>query len=70
MGGAAIYLISPVDLVPEALLGPLGLVDDTGAVAAVVLLVYKLVTARRILADGGVELSRPGRRSSREPDRR
>jgi uncharacterized membrane protein YkvA (DUF1232 family) len=70
MGGAALYLISPVDLVPEAILGPLGLVDDAGAVAAVVLLVYKLVTARRILADGGVELSRPGRRSSREPDRR
>jgi uncharacterized membrane protein YkvA (DUF1232 family) len=70
LGGAALYLVSPVDLVPEAILGPLGLVDDAGAVAAVVLFVYKLVTARRILADGGVELGRPGRRSSREPDRR
>jgi uncharacterized membrane protein YkvA (DUF1232 family) len=70
MGGAAIYLVSPIDLVPEAILGPLGLVDDTGAVAAVVLLVYKLVKARRILADGGVELGRPRPRSPREPDRR
>ncbi len=70
MGGAALYLISPIDLASEAVLGPLGLVDDAGAVAAVVLFVYKLVKARRILADGGIELGRPGRRSPREPDRR
>ena len=70
MGAAALYLISPIDLVPEAILGPLGLVDDAGLVAAVVLFVYKLVKVRRILADGGIELGRPGRRSPREPDRR
>jgi len=29
-----IYCISPVDIVPEALLGPFGLVDDLGAVVA------------------------------------
>lgn len=29
-----IYCISPVDIVPEALLGPFGLIDDVGAVAA------------------------------------
>lgn len=28
MGGALIYLVVPVDLVPELLLGPLGLIDD------------------------------------------
>ena len=55
---------------PEAILGPLGLVDDAGVVAAVVLFVYKLVNARRILAEGGIELGRPGQRSPREPDRR
>lgn len=27
------YLVSPVDLVPEALLGPLGLLDDVGVAA-------------------------------------
>src|SRR4051794_2479175 len=70
MGAAAIYLISPIDLVPEAILGPLGLVDDAGVVAAVVLFVYKLVKARQILADSGIELRRPPRRSLREPDRR
>jgi uncharacterized membrane protein YkvA (DUF1232 family) len=68
MGGAAIYLISPIDLVPEAILGPLGLVDDAGVTVAVVLFVYKLVKARRILADGGVDLSRLGRDRRREPD--
>lgn len=30
----AVYCISPVDIVPEALLGPFGLVDDLGAVVA------------------------------------
>ncbi len=67
MGGAALYLISPIDLVPEAILGPLGLVDDAGVLVAVALFIYKLVKARQILADGGIEL---GRRPSREPDRR
>jgi uncharacterized membrane protein YkvA (DUF1232 family) len=70
VGGAALYLISPIDLVPEAILGPLGLVDDAGVVAAVVLFVYKLVKARRILADGGIELGRSRRRRPQEPDRR
>ena len=69
MGAAALYLISPLDLLPEAILGPLGLVDDAGVVAAVVLFVYKLVKARQILADSGIELRRPRRRSLREPDR-
>lgn len=70
MGGAALYLVSPIDLVPEAVLGPLGLVDDAGAVAAAVLFVYKLVKVRRMLADGGIELGRPGRRGDdRSPGR-
>lgn len=36
LGGAIAYFISPVDLVPEALLGPAGYVDDV-ALAAFVL---------------------------------
>ncbi len=27
-GGKAVYLVSPIDLLPEAILGPLGKVDD------------------------------------------
>ncbi len=29
-----IYALSPIDLVPEALFGPFGLIDDVGAVVA------------------------------------
>ena len=29
-----IYFVSPVDILPEAFLGPFGLVDDIGAVIA------------------------------------
>ncbi len=29
--GCIVYVISPVDLMPEALLGPIGLIDDLGA---------------------------------------
>jgi uncharacterized membrane protein YkvA (DUF1232 family) len=28
VGASLVYLLSPIDLLPEALLGPLGLVDD------------------------------------------
>lgn len=28
------YVVSPVDVMPEAFLGPLGLVDDAGAIVA------------------------------------
>ncbi|MCB1015730.1 MAG: DUF1232 domain-containing protein [Acidimicrobiales bacterium] len=30
---AAVYVVSPVDVIPEVLLGPLGLTDDVVAVA-------------------------------------
>lgn len=35
-----IYLFSPVDILPEAMLGPLGLVDDA---AAILLLIQTLL---------------------------
>ena len=54
MFGALAYLALPIDVVPEALLGPLGLVDDTGVVAVVAIWVYKLVKARQKLVEGGV----------------
>ena len=54
------YLALPVDVVPEALLGPLGLVDDTGVVAVVAIWVYKLVKARQKLVEGGVMKRPPG----------
>jgi uncharacterized membrane protein YkvA (DUF1232 family) len=61
MAGALFYLALPVDVVPEALLGPLGLVDDTGVVAVVAIWVYKLVKARQKLVEGGVVKSPPSK---------
>jgi uncharacterized membrane protein YkvA (DUF1232 family) len=61
MFGALFYLVLPVDVLPEALLGPLGLVDDAGLVAGVSLWVYKLVKARQKLVAGGVIKTPPPR---------
>ena len=54
MLGALANLALPIDVVPEALLGPLGLVDNTGVIAVVGIWVYKLVKARQKLVEGGV----------------
>jgi uncharacterized membrane protein YkvA (DUF1232 family) len=54
MFGALFYLVLPIDVLPEALLGPLGLVDDAGLVTGVTIWVYKLVKARQRLVAGGV----------------
>lgn len=59
MLGALAYLALPIDVVPEALVGPLGLVDDTGVIAAVGIWVYRLVKARQKLVEGGVIKRRP-----------
>jgi hypothetical protein len=37
------------------MLGPLGLLDDAGAVTAAAVFVYKLVTVKRRLQDAGVK---------------
>ena len=55
MIGSLVYLASPVDVLPEVMLGPLGLLDDAGAVTAAAVFVYKLVTVKRRLADAGVK---------------
>lgn len=47
MAGALLYLVSPVDALPEVALGPLGLVDDLGVVGAAAMFVYRLIQARR-----------------------
>ncbi len=58
MFGALIYLASPVDVLPEVLLGPIGLLDDAGAVTAAAVFVYKLVTVKKRLEDAGVKRRR------------
>ena len=36
-----VYLISPIDILPEAVLGPLGLVDDAAALMLLARLLLK-----------------------------
>lgn len=55
MIGALVYLASPVDVLPEVLLGPIGLLDDAGAATAAAVFVYKLVTIKKRLEEAGVK---------------
>lgn len=47
LAGALVYFISPVDIIPEALFGPIGLIDDLGLAAYVI---------QSILDDAGHEV--------------
>src|SRR5688572_14145084 len=49
MAGALVYLVSPVDALPEVALGPFGLVDDVGVVGAVGIFIYRLIQSRRAM---------------------
>jgi uncharacterized membrane protein YkvA (DUF1232 family) len=49
MLGALAYTASPVDVLPELLLGPAGLLDDGGVLLAAALLVRRSVRRRRAL---------------------
>jgi uncharacterized membrane protein YkvA (DUF1232 family) len=44
---ALVYGISPFDLAPEALLGPLGLLDDLGVFAGAGIAIWKLLSGRK-----------------------
>ena len=55
MVGALVYLASPIDVLPEVMLGPLGFLDDAGAVTAAAVFVYKLVTVKKRLEAAGVQ---------------
>lgn len=61
---AGLYLIIPIDVVPEAILGPLGLVDDAGVVGVAVLFALRIARARKVLRDSGVDFGRKGVRDS------
>jgi len=64
MIGSLVYLASPVDVLPEVMLGPIGLLDDAGAVTAAAVFVYKLVAVKRRLQEAGVK----GRRRPELPE--
>ncbi|MGN6501902.1 MAG: DUF1232 domain-containing protein [Pseudolysinimonas sp.] len=44
---AIVYGVSPLDLVPEAILGPLGLLDDAGVIVGAGIAIWKLLQGRR-----------------------
>jgi uncharacterized membrane protein YkvA (DUF1232 family) len=44
---AVVYGISPLDLAPEAILGPLGLLDDLGIFAGAGIAIWKLLSGRK-----------------------
>lgn len=44
--GALVYGISPVDIIPELLTGPLGLADDLAVFAGAGYAIWKLLTGR------------------------
>lgn len=58
MLGALVYLASPIDVLPEVILGPIGLLDDAGAATAAAVFVYKIVTVKRRLEAAGVNIRR------------
>lgn len=62
---AGFYLVVPVDVIPEAVLGPLGLLDDAGVVGVAVLFALRVARARTALRDSGVDFSRKHLRDRR-----
>ena len=50
--GALVYGISPVDIIPELLTGPLGLIDDLAIFGTAGLAIYKLLTGREARKPG------------------
>jgi uncharacterized membrane protein YkvA (DUF1232 family) len=43
---ALVYGVSPLDLAPEAILGPLGLLDDVGVFVGAGIAIWKLLQGR------------------------
>lgn len=50
-----IYIILPFDIVPEIILGPLGLLDDGGALLAVVYAVMAAINRQKQTGEGVIE---------------
>jgi uncharacterized membrane protein YkvA (DUF1232 family) len=44
---ALVYGVSPLDLAPEAILGPLGLLDDVGVFVGAGIAIWKLLQGRK-----------------------
>jgi uncharacterized membrane protein YkvA (DUF1232 family) len=45
--GALVYGVSPIDVIPELLTGPLGFADDLAVLAGAGFAIWKLLSGRR-----------------------
>jgi uncharacterized membrane protein YkvA (DUF1232 family) len=45
--GAVVYGLSPIDIIPELLTGPFGLVDDLGVLGGAAFAIWKLLGSRK-----------------------
>jgi uncharacterized membrane protein YkvA (DUF1232 family) len=52
--GALVYGVSPIDVIPELLTGPLGFADDLAVLAGAGFAIWKLISGGRPGADGAV----------------
>lgn len=46
-----LYVLSPLDLIPEVILGPLGLLDDGGAIFVVLLIILGILKRQKGVHD-------------------
>jgi len=45
--GAIVYGVSPIDVIPELLTGPLGFLDDAGVFVGAGIAIWKLLSGRK-----------------------
>jgi uncharacterized membrane protein YkvA (DUF1232 family) len=60
--GGLLYLLSPVDALPEAVLGPIGLTDDLAVVVTAIIYVRRLLAERDGVAHLPTASAAPARR--------
>ena len=57
--GALVYGVSPIDVIPELLTGPLGFADDLAVLAGAGFAIYKLLTGRNLGGASGTTTPPP-----------
>ncbi len=50
-----IYVLSPIDVIPEVILGPLGLLDDTGAIFVVLITSWTILKRLKAQKTGVID---------------
>ena len=66
--GALIYGVSPLDVIPELLTGPFGILDDLGVLGAAGFGIYKLLSGRSPKVSGSKSNPWFGAKSEAKPE--